>query len=142
MVADQGLDAGWRGAAADHGVRIDLGQGSARELAGAAAHGAKERALRIRGQAGAIAVCRQDLVECVMAGHGVVLAAFLVQPYPQPAFLREDILDLYRESVADAGELVHHQRDEGAIAQPGRRRGADRIEQPPRFGRIEHRRLS
>lgn len=40
---------GHRGAAADHGVRIGLGQGSAGELAGAAADGAEQRALRIPG---------------------------------------------------------------------------------------------
>jgi len=50
VVADESLDAGRRGAAADHGVRIGLGQGSAGELAGAA-DGTEQRTPRIRGQA-------------------------------------------------------------------------------------------
>ena len=134
VVADQGLDAGCRGASANHGVRIALG----REVR--VSSPVPRQTVRNSGPFGSAASpapsrYAQDLFEGVMAWHGMVLAALLVQPDPQPAFLSEDILYLHREGGADAGERIHHQRDEGVIAQPGRRRGAgEREERQNRFG--------
>lgn len=141
VIADPGPDAGRRRAPADHGVRVLLGQGSARQLAGAAAEGAEEGALWIADETGAGDVGGQDLLERVMAGHGVMLAALFVQPHPQPAVLRVDVLDLHGQGGAHAGERVDHQADEGLVAQPRRRRRIDQVQQPPRLGRIEHRRF-
>jgi hypothetical protein len=42
----------------------------------------------------------------MVAGHFMVLAAFLVQPYPEPTFLDEDILDLHGEHGANAAEGI------------------------------------
>ena len=47
VIADLGLDPGRRRAPANHRVGVGLGQGSAGELAGAAADGAEERPLGI-----------------------------------------------------------------------------------------------
>jgi hypothetical protein len=59
-------------------VHFLLGQGSARQLASAAAEGVKERALRIADQVRAGNVGRQNPLNRVMAGHGVMLATRLV----------------------------------------------------------------
>jgi hypothetical protein len=142
VVADQSLDAGRRGPAANHCVRIGLGQGSTGELAGAAADSAEERGLRIAGQVRACDVGLEDLLERVMTRHRMVLAALFMQPHPQAAVLGVDILDLHGEGGADAGERINHQPDESAITQPRRRRRVDRIKQAPRLGRLEHRRLA
>lgn len=106
------------------------------------ADGAKERPLRIADQAGAVDVGGQGVFEIVVGGHGMILAALLVQPQPQPPILREHVLDLHTQAGADAREAVNHKRDQRPVPQPRRRRGVDRVQQRPRLGRLEHRGLA
>src|SRR5208283_421191 len=87
MVADLCLDPGRRGTTRDHCVGVGLGQGRAREPAGAAADGAKQRPLGIVHESRLLEVGGQILLERVMTGHGVRLAAFLAQAHPKPTIL-------------------------------------------------------
>ena len=56
---------------------------------------AEQPALAVLGDAGGIDVGVQRLGERVMAGHDVLLAAFLVQPELPAGALRPEILDLH-----------------------------------------------
>ena len=56
--------------------------------------------------------------------------------------LHVDVLGLHSERGADAGEAVDHQCDQRPIAQARRCRDVDAVEQLPRLGGIEHRRLA
>lgn len=53
-----------------------------------------------------------------MAGHGLILAALLVEHYPQPPVLHEDVLDLHPQGGADAREAVDHECDRRPVASP------------------------
>ncbi len=77
-----------------------------------------------------------------MAGHFVVLAAFLVQADPSAASLRVNIGNAHLENGADAGEGVDHERDQGAIAQADPGAGVDRIEESARFLGGQHGRFA
>jgi hypothetical protein len=57
--------------------------------------------LGIVAQAGAVKIGDQVFFKIVMARHRVPLAAFLAQPHPQPAVLREDVLDRHAECCAE-----------------------------------------
>jgi hypothetical protein len=102
---------------------------------------AEQRPLGIGPQAGAIEIGGEVFLEVVVAWHRVALSALLAQPHPKPAVLCKDILDRHAERRANASERVDHERDQGAVAQPGIRRDIDAVEQRARFRRIEHRRL-
>jgi hypothetical protein len=52
-----------------------------------------------------------------MAGHGVLLAALLVQAHPKPPVLRVHVLNPHADGRADAGEGIDHQADQRAVAQ-------------------------
>jgi hypothetical protein len=54
----------------------------------------------------------------VVTRHFVELAALLVEPYPQPPLLVEDIADVQSAGGGDAGEGEDHHADQGTIAQP------------------------
>ncbi len=103
------------------------GQGTAGELARAAADGAKERPLEVCRKPGPVQIGREDLFQVVVAGHGVILAALLMEPYPEPSVLSEHVLYLHSQRGADAGEAINHERDKRAIAQSCRRRGVDAV---------------
>ena len=77
-----------------------------------------------------------------MARHLVLLAALLAQPQPKPAVLHEDVLDPHGQRRPDPPEGEHHERDQRPVAQPDRRGDVDAVEQRPRLGRIQHRRLA
>jgi len=79
------------------------------------------------------------ILEIVVAGHFVALAAFLAQAYPLTAALVIDIADFHAEGGADAGEAVDHQADQRAISQADRGSGIDTIQQGAGFGRFQHR---
>jgi hypothetical protein len=76
-----------------------------------------------------------------MARHRMALAALLAQPHPQPAVLREDVLNCHAERSANAGKGINHEPDQGTVAQAGMCPDIDAVEQGARFRRIEHRRL-
>ena len=141
VVAELGFNAGGRRAPADHRIGVCLRQHRARELVGATADRAEQRPLGIVSEVGAVEICRQVFFEIVVARHRVALAAFFPQPYPQPAVLCVDILDRHAERRANPSEGIDHQPDQRAIAQTGMCRHIDAVEQRPRLGRIEYRRL-
>jgi len=95
MIADLGLYASRCGASTDHRMGVGLGQGSAGELARAAADGPKQWPFCIGRDAGAVEILVKRLLQVVMAGHGVIFAALFMKPHPQPAILRENVLDLH-----------------------------------------------
>jgi len=76
-----------------------------------------------------------------VAPHRVPLATLLVQSHPEAPALRNDILDHHAERSANARERIDHEPDQGAVTQTGVCRDIDAVEQRPRFGKIEHRRL-
>ena len=66
----------------DHRIGVRLGQGIAGKLAGRAAVGLEQKRLRIAREPRAVDVRVQVGFEIVVAGHGVLLAALLVQAHP------------------------------------------------------------
>ncbi len=83
VIADLGRDLGFLGAPLDHCIGVRLGQGIAGEPAGrAAAVGLKQQRLRIARKPRAVDVRVQIDFEFVVAWHGVLLAALLVQAHP------------------------------------------------------------
>jgi len=58
-----------------------------------------------------------------MARHGVLLAAFLMQPDRPSGDARPEILDLHLQGRADAREGIGEGGDQRAIAQIAQRRG-------------------
>jgi integrase len=79
VVADARGDAAGFGAPLNHRVGVGLGQGVVGELAGRAAVGLKQERLRLLRQPRAVDIFMQVGLQIVMAGHGVLLAALLVQ---------------------------------------------------------------
>lgn len=77
----------------------------------------------------------------MVAGHDMLLAALLVQPYPQPPVLGEHVLHPHGKRSPDAAERIDHQPDQGAVAQADRRRHVDAIQQLPGLVGREHRGL-
>ena len=77
-----------------------------------------------------------------MTRHLVLLAALLAQPQPEPAVLDEDVLDPHGQRRPDPPEGEHHERDQRPVTQADRRGDVDAVEQRPRLGRIQHRRLA
>ncbi len=142
VVAELGIDAGRGGAPADHRIGVARRQHGAGELAGAAADGAEQRPLGVVADAGLVEIGGEVGLKVVVAGHGMRLAAFLPQPHPKAAVLREHVLDLHAERSADAREAVDHEGNQRPVAQSRRRRDVDGIEQRPRLGRLQHRRLA
>lgn len=123
-------------------MSIGLRQCGAGELSRAAADRPKKRPFGIAGESGTVDVCGQCLVEIVMAGHSVILAALLMQPYPEPSVLGKHVLDLHSQRGPNAGEAINHERNERTIAQSRRRRGVYAVEKPAGFCRLQYRGLS
>ena len=57
------------------------------------------------------------MVEIVMTGHVMLLAALLVQAHPVALSLHEIVRDRHLRDGADAGEAVGHEADQGTVAQ-------------------------
>jgi hypothetical protein len=55
------------------------------------------------------------LLEVVVAGELVHLAALLMEPHPSAALLDIEVLDLHLDDGAHPGEGVPHERDERAM---------------------------
>jgi hypothetical protein len=70
------------------------------------AAGSEQKALAVFGNAGRSDVGMQRLGKRMMARHGVMLAAFLVQPQPPARALRPEIFDLHFERRRDARERI------------------------------------
>lgn len=121
---------------------IGLGQGPCAELAGAALDGAEQRAPGVVRDPRPLQVGVQVLLQGVVAGHRMGLAALFLQADPQPPILRVDVLDAHGQGRADPGEGEHHQADQGPIAPADRRVGLDARQQLPGLGRVEHRGLA
>ena len=78
MIANPRFDAGRFRASADDAVSILLEKGIGCKLTGLAAGAAEEIAVDVIGDAGRFDIVVQTLVETVMAGNVVLLAAFFV----------------------------------------------------------------
>ena len=78
----------------------------------------------------------------VVDRQGVVLAAFFLEPQPPALALLVVILDAHADDGRDARKAVDHHGQQGAIAQAAEGRGVDGVEQLPRFGGLQHRRLA
>jgi len=77
-----------------------------------------------------------------MTRHGVMLAAFLVQPQAPAGTLRPEILHLHFERGRDARKGIGEGGDQRPVAQVAHGVGGDRIEKPAPVGGVEHRRLA
>jgi hypothetical protein len=69
------------------------------------------------GDAGGFDVVVQILIEIVVTGNIVFLAALFVQPDPVPAALHEIIANLHLKDGTHTSEGVDHNGDQSAIAQ-------------------------
>jgi hypothetical protein len=78
MTADARFDAGRFRAPADDAVGVLLEEGIAGQLASLAAGAAEEIAVDVIGDAGGFDILVQTLIETMMAGNVVLLAAFFV----------------------------------------------------------------
>ena len=78
----------------------------------------------------------------VVDRHGVVLAAFFLEPQPPALALLVVILDAHADDGRDAHKAVDHHGQQGAIAQASEGRRVDGVQQQPRFGGLQHRRLA
>jgi hypothetical protein len=78
MIADPRFDAGRFRAPADDAVSILLEEGIGGKLAGLAAGAAKKIAAAVIGDAGRFDIIVQTLIEAMVAGNVVLLAAFFV----------------------------------------------------------------
>ena len=103
---------------------------------------AEQPTLTILGDSGGGDIGVQRLGERMMAGHGVMLAAFLVQSQPPARALRPKVLDLHVQRGRDAREGIGEGGDQRAVAKIAHRVGRDRVEQLAPVGRVEHRRLA
>jgi len=80
MIANPRFDAGRFRAPADDAMGVLLGQRIGRKLAGPAAGATKEIAVVVIGDAGRFDVFTQTLIETMMTGDFVMLAAFSAEP--------------------------------------------------------------
>lgn len=94
------------------------------------------------GQAATITIGNQILLQTMMAGPLVAPAALFMKPHPQAPALHEHIFDAHRQGRTDPRERIYHQANQRPIAQAGRRRHVDRIEQAARLAWIRHGRLA
>jgi len=78
MIANPRFDAGRFRAPADDAVGVLLEEGIGCKLAGLAAGGAEEIAVDVIGDAGRFDIIVQTLIETMMTGNVVLLAAFFV----------------------------------------------------------------
>ena len=90
----------------------------------------------------AIDVLLQIGLEFVVTGHLVMLAAFLVEPHPGVAALREYVLEAHLEHRAHAREGIDHQGDQRPVAQAHRGACGDRIKQVAGFFSCQRGRLA
>ena len=142
VIADARGDAAGFGAPLNHRIGVGLGQGVAGELPGRAAVGLEQQRLRLGRQPRAVDIFVQVGLQIVMARHGVLLAALLVQAHPKPPVLRIHVLHAHADRRADAREGIDHQADQRPVAEADDRRRVDRVDQLPRLRRIKHRRLA
>ena len=135
-------DLGRPGAPLNHRIGVGLGQGIAGELAGRAAVGLEQqapsdrspaprrrytRANRLRDCDGTAwrAACRPSRASAPIAGGSA-----------------DNVFDVHPDRRADAREGIDHQADQRAVAQTDHGRRVDRVDELPRLGWIEHRRLA
>jgi len=121
---------------ADHRVGVRLRRRRAGEPRRAVPDGPEQRPLAVLHDAGLLQVGSQALLQAVMTGHGVRLAALLAQPHPQSAVPHEHVLDLHGERRANPRKAENHQRDQRPVTQADLRRDIDSLEQRPRFRRL------
>jgi len=78
----------------------------------------------------------------MLAGHLVVLAAFLVQAHPQGLLFAVHIPDVDGYRGRDPREGVDHEPDQRPVPQADQGIGRDRADQLPGLGRRQDRRLA
>jgi hypothetical protein len=67
------------------------------------------------------------LIETMMTGNVVLLAALLMEAHPTAAPLDKIVANLHLNDGADAGEAEDHHRDQSAVTQPEKIRLIDRL---------------
>ena len=72
----------------------------------------------------------------------MVLAPLFLEPQPPALALLVVVLDAHADDGRDARKAVDHHAQQGAIAQAGEGRRVDGVQQLPRFGGLQHRRLA
>jgi hypothetical protein len=97
VVADVCLDAGRFRAALDDPVSVLLVKGLAREKACFSVRGAEQVAASVAGDAGGSDIVIQEVIEIVVTGDVMLLAAFFMEPDSSAAALNEIIADLHLE---------------------------------------------
>ena len=116
------LDARVEGAAADHAVHVGLAHRAVAETAGASCGRREGPGLGVERRAGLERCCLESFdvllqigLEFVVTGHLVMLAAFLVEPHPGVAALREYVLEAHFEHRAHAREGIVEIASRGLI---------------------------
>ena len=102
----------------------------------------KEPAFPVVGDTGRADIGVQRFGQRVVAGHRMVLAAFLMQPNRPAGAAWPQILDLHLQRGIDAREAVGQCRNQRPVAQIAHARSRDRIEQLTPGRGFEHRGLT
>ena len=137
VIAELGRDGGRRAGGSLRGRSAAAGECASTRL-GATSDRRKEQPLGIPGEARALDVGGKVGLKVVVTRHGVRLAAFLAQPHPLAAVLREHVFDRHAKRRADARERIDHEGDERPIAQPGMHRDIDAVDESARFHWLRH----
>ena len=106
------------------------------------ARGTEQPALAVIDDARGVDIGAQRLSKRVMARHGVLLAAFLMQPDRPAGATGPEVFDLHFQGRVDAREAVGEGGDQRAVAQIATCRGWNGVEQLASFGALEHRCLA
>ena len=77
---------------------------------------ARKIALDVFGDAGRFDVIMQTLIETMMTGNVVPLAAFFVLTHPMAAPLDKIVTNLHLNDGADPGEAIDQNRDQSVVA--------------------------
>lgn len=142
VVADRGEDAGLPCPPADHLPGVHPVEPLFGEDARASTHRPEQRALLVLTDAGRGDVGVEHLLELMVGGHLVVLAAFLLQPEP-PLFARWVVVaDVHRQRRRDPREAVDEQGNERPVAQAAQGVRGDAVEELARLVRGKDRGLA
>jgi hypothetical protein len=118
MIANPGFDPSRFRATADDAVSILLMQGIACKLSGLTAGSAEKVALNVITDASRFDIVVQILIQTMMTGDVVLLAAFFVLADPSATPLDKIVANPHLNDGADPGQAVDHDADESAVAQP------------------------
>lgn len=142
VVANFGRDPGLDRPAPNHRPGMNALQPPIGQILGLLVDRAEKGRLLLIADAGCPEIIPEIEFEIMVAGHPMLLAAFLMQPEPEPVPLIEEIVDIHGKRRADPREAIDHHADQRPVAQSDQRLSRDAVDQRARLLRRQHRRLA